>query len=357
MKKRFMFVCVACLGAVAVFLAVLNSRFADSHNRRVLPIEQGLAVIPNEAEATVYEEVAYVDYAFTICNRGASIVKLERIIPGCGCTAATLDKSTLAPGQTAKLIVRYDVRPYLGKIPRRDIHVVSDDKTNPMLTCAVSGTRLPRFRISPRVVAFGDIPAGTSGEAEVSVETMGPGMKLVPERMIVDSQWVAAEVLSGAVKATGSHYLVKVRLDKNAPEGEIQARLFIPRAQDDGVGPVIQVNANIVGIVRAVPSRVFLGFCRPGQSVERQVRVVRLKEREATAGTSEGNDVYILGWENVPPWLSMEVNPERQSQIRMIAAVPLAMRPGVIDEAVVVKYAVKGQECRVRIPVSGMVIE
>lgn len=63
-------------------------------------------------------------------NAGDSTLKIDRIQPGCGCTAAPIDKNVLGPGETGKISVKLDAKNRSGAL-HKIITVYSDDPIAP----------------------------------------------------------------------------------------------------------------------------------------------------------------------------------------------------------------------------------
>src|SRR5687767_4251785 len=56
-------------------------------------------VVPGELQAVI-----------EIKNSGDSVLKIDRVQPGCGCTTSPIDKNVLAPGESGKINVKLDAR-------------------------------------------------------------------------------------------------------------------------------------------------------------------------------------------------------------------------------------------------------
>lgn len=76
-------------------------------------------VVPGELQATI-----------EIQNGGDSVLKIDRVQPGCGCTTSPIDKNVLAPGEIGKISVKLDARNRSGAL-HKIITVYSDDPKNP----------------------------------------------------------------------------------------------------------------------------------------------------------------------------------------------------------------------------------
>jgi mono/diheme cytochrome c family protein len=69
---------------------------------------------------------------FYIYNLGGKPLVLGSVVPSCGCTVATLSRTTLEPGGVAKLTVALDTSIKLGHV-RKTIQVSSNDPKHPSL--------------------------------------------------------------------------------------------------------------------------------------------------------------------------------------------------------------------------------
>jgi hypothetical protein len=85
-----------------------------------------------------------ITHVFTLKSIGTDSLKITRVVPGCGCTKAPLQKSELAPGETTQLEIVFSTRSYRN-------HVVKSPRieTN-------EGTAPRNVRIVSHVVARPD---------------------------------------------------------------------------------------------------------------------------------------------------------------------------------------------------------
>lgn len=59
-----------------------------------------------------------VNVTFTFKNTGSSVLVIERIKTGCGCTNTNLSKKELKPGEQGTLEIAFDSAGYSGKVTR-----------------------------------------------------------------------------------------------------------------------------------------------------------------------------------------------------------------------------------------------
>ncbi|RJR31494.1 DUF1573 domain-containing protein [Candidatus Parcubacteria bacterium] len=92
----------------------------------------------------IYGEVAKKNFLLT--NIGTENLEILRLSTSCGCTKAAMadDKMTIAPGETAELIVTFDPAVHkddtdIGEI-QRIVYVKSNDAQNPEMEIELSAT-------------------------------------------------------------------------------------------------------------------------------------------------------------------------------------------------------------------------
>ncbi|HDS01855.1 MAG TPA: DUF1573 domain-containing protein, partial [candidate division Zixibacteria bacterium] len=61
---------------------------------------------------------ARVVHTYPIVNRGNDTLRITKVRPGCGCTVAPLDKSNIAPGDTAYLDMYFDSKRLTGLVKK-----------------------------------------------------------------------------------------------------------------------------------------------------------------------------------------------------------------------------------------------
>jgi hypothetical protein len=73
-----------------------------------------------------------LELTYTVRNEGGSPLKIERVSTSCGCTQATVDQDTLAPGESTQLRVVLDpTEDNLYGNLLRVIYIRSNDPANP----------------------------------------------------------------------------------------------------------------------------------------------------------------------------------------------------------------------------------
>jgi hypothetical protein len=81
-------------------------------------------------------------------NVGTDTLKIDRVQPGCGCTAAPIDKNTLAPGEIGKISVTLDAKNRSGAL-HKIITVYSNDSVAPAKVINLTAEIKPVMEFRP----------------------------------------------------------------------------------------------------------------------------------------------------------------------------------------------------------------
>jgi len=316
------------------------------------PAKPILAIEPQDAYQRVYEETTALKFDFSVRNTANRTVRILQVRPSCSCTVVELGESTLEPGQKTLLSTVYDAASTLGELPQRKILLETDAPECPAVECSVAGFRQQRFVVQLASVDFGALRSGATPASEVTIEAHGDDMRLTPEKAIVNTPWVAAEPLGQEpLPGGGRRWKVRVSLCPKAPIGKIEGQLFIPRVEDDGIGPVVYVRGEVFGPVRLVPSTAFVGILAKGAIGRQTVRV----EPVEIPGEAPGlRSVKILGFGDCPKGVRLGTIEADPAGVRVeVAASDLG--PGSFSHSVVILCQASGNPCEVALKVSGMV--
>jgi hypothetical protein len=73
-----------------------------------------------------------IEKQFTLRNVGDANLVIEKISTTCGCAAALLSETTLAPGKSAVLRVTFDTRAFEGRVERKVLLRSNDRSRDPL---------------------------------------------------------------------------------------------------------------------------------------------------------------------------------------------------------------------------------
>jgi hypothetical protein len=148
--------------------------------------EGSLTVTPAVHDFGVVTEGVSLSHRFTVANEGNVPLSVVRVRTSCGCTASQLDKTELAPGETAQLTVTYDTLNRPGAFTKT-VHLFTDtSKTETVIT--VNGTVIPlphpNATITPNPVSLGEIVVNADTQVSFTLGNNGDA-ELIVERMIL----------------------------------------------------------------------------------------------------------------------------------------------------------------------------
>jgi hypothetical protein len=124
-----------------------------------------------EGTAAADQKIYHASFPFR--NVGAYPVAIAEVRTSCGCTTATLDKKTFAPGEQGRIEVNFDLGERIGR-QEKEVQILSDDKPNAptVLTLVV---RIPEmFSVEPRLLIWKKADTTTPTKAAV-IEAVRPG--------------------------------------------------------------------------------------------------------------------------------------------------------------------------------------
>lgn len=114
-----------------------------------------------------------VDHVFRFQNAGDAPLIIDRVRSSCGCTAALLSATSLAPGEVGEVRTSFDSNRFSGDVVKT-IYLYSNDATQATTQFNMRGTVVREIEISPGQLDLGPLPAGTVREARVQLTNRGP---------------------------------------------------------------------------------------------------------------------------------------------------------------------------------------
>ena len=114
------------------------------------------------------EATGEVVHAFVLRNAGAAPLIITRARSSCGCTTTQLADTSLEPGKTTELGIRFALRGRRGA-QQKSVFVDTNDPLTPTFRLEFKGTATMEIDVDPPVVQFGVIPAEGSAERQLLV--------------------------------------------------------------------------------------------------------------------------------------------------------------------------------------------
>lgn len=198
---------------------------------------------------------------FEIKNTGSADLHIERIIPGCGCTAVSSSSDVIAPNQSGAVQIDFDTAGFNGE-KSRAIRLYTNDPKNPVYTLTIKGKVDSDIDVTPAAVRFEsarigdllskkvDIKVKQGSDTKIlSVKTFNPGIKV------------------SINESSDSHYNFDVSLQPTLKAGDLRGRVIVNLTGAKSRSINVPVFANIKGAIQVEPAVVSLGVIEDRSSV------------------------------------------------------------------------------------------
>ena len=164
------------LGFAALWMSVLDSTAGAA----------GLTWTATHIERTATLDQESIEAAFHFKNAGSDDVTILEIHSSCGCTTATLDKKTYAPGEEGDIQVKFTFGERSGP-QQKEITVLSSD-TPAKPTELILKVIIPEpFRVDPRLLIWKIDPADARPEPKSATIISANGQSLKVTKVTTDN--------------------------------------------------------------------------------------------------------------------------------------------------------------------------
>src|SRR3984893_8439479 len=213
-------------------------------------------------------ETTMVNHTFKLKNAGHSRLVINHVKTSCGCTAATPNKNTLAPGEETEITVGFDTRFQKGH-QVRTITAFTNDPNTPQAIMTMQGIVKQQVSATPSDVAFGKVKQGTEVTKEVLITDL-TGRK---------DPFTVTEVTNSnpAIKVTKENrpdgkpgVLLKITLTKAMPVGTFDDTV---KLTTNRIPFQADVFGQVTGGLSVAPAQVSFGIVPHGQEAVRMVKL------------------------------------------------------------------------------------
>lgn len=253
---------IACLTAFLLVSINANNLCADTP-KAVISIPQ------TNFDFGKVSEGSKVQHEFLLSNKGTSDLLIQRVLAGCGCTAATALNTAIAANAESKISVSLDTSGMSG-LQNKSVRVYSNDPENPIVTLTLNGTVQQKVTVEPANLLFESVTRGQKEPItkEVSITTdKDSGVKIGDVETF--SKYVKIENVSGNESAKKFTMV----LDSNLPLGDFRERIIIALSGAAKSSINIPVYANVKGDLQISPPAVSFGIISGKELISRKVNV------------------------------------------------------------------------------------
>ncbi|MDO9541466.1 MAG: DUF1573 domain-containing protein [Kiritimatiellia bacterium] len=194
-----------------------------------------------------------ISHDFIILNEGESPLHVSAVRADCGCVAARLGNNTLAPGKSAALKVKFDLKGRSGKQIRRII-VESNDQAQPRLVLVLIGEAIAPLEIVPDQLYWGNIHLNASVEKSCEIR-FADGDESYINSIASSNPAFVAELLTVKPRRV---YKVIVRSIPPLCPGSFQSTLRLPTDHPRFKTLEIPMQGRIVDDIYAIPEEIII---------------------------------------------------------------------------------------------------
>lgn len=228
------------------------------------------------------------EYEFKLKNRYVKDVHIASVRSSCGCTSPRIKKAWLKTHEEGAIIAKINTDTF--RDSKGATLTVTIDRPLPaqvQLHVKVF-IRDYDFSIRPRSIQLGSVEQGTAVEETLEVRFTGrTDLRIVGVRSANDHlSGKVSQVRSGSGEVS---YLVRVRLDENAPAGYLQNHLMLVANDQRQTEIPVLVAGRVMSKLTVSPASLNLGPVMPGQKVRKQLLVQGKKPFRIKGVTADGD--------------------------------------------------------------------
>jgi len=234
---------------------------------------------------------AKAEYEFVLTNLCQDDVHVAGVRVTCGCTTARVEKETLKTYEKGSIIAKINSQSFFGH-QASTITVTIDKPSLAEVQLHVKVYIRSDVVLDPPSALLGSIDRGTEVEKTVSICCSGR-----PDWRIVEVKSPSPHLLATVVQTGRSQeevsYQLRVRLQKNAPAGNIREHLVLVTNDREAAQIPVLVEGQVLPEISVSPASLFMGVVKPGEKVTRQIVIRGKKPFRITAITPDCECIQV----------------------------------------------------------------
>lgn len=192
-----------------------------------------------------------VSHVFVLSNSGGGLLKLSKVKPSCGCTAAMPEKSELGPGESTNLTVSFNSSGRNGN-QKKLVRIESNDPENPQQIITIKGNVVateviqkanPILNFTETQHDFGKITEGEVVKHTFKFQNNGKATLKISD--IKTSCGCAAALVSNEKIEPGEEGTLKVELDTKNRQGKMSRTITVTSNDPKEPTKILTVYADI----------------------------------------------------------------------------------------------------------------
>ena len=260
----------------------------------------------------------------------------------CGCTAASVSKNSIAPGETAAIIAHMDTRrfQYANVTKAVTIYVPFTGPTQEEVSLKVQAICRDDLMMSPDTLALGTVIKGRGSKVSTKVTfTSDPKWEVTESKST--GGYIAAEHKLESRNGSTVTYEVTAILDKECPAGNWTADIFLKTSNPAVATLRVPVTVVVSAPVAVSPEAVQFGNVSLGNAMEKRVtlqsgtpfKILEVKGADDQLGvkveSNEAKATHIITLSANPKLLggfdrSLEITTDNKDQPKVV--IPVAAK-------------------------------
>jgi len=260
------------------------------------------------------EQGAHVKHDFVLKNDGNMDLTIQRMVPGCGCTAVSTNNNTVPAGATGAITVEFDSSGFEGE-KYKPVTVYTNDPDKSSFTLALKGNIESDISVTPKNIFFGEVTQGQKSLAQdVIVEIKGNSDSKIEEVKSYSKNLSVNQLENGDKKRKFT-----VSVNPEVPLGELRDRIVVSIVGKNSKTVNVPVFAAIQGTLRLSPSNVSFGVIEGKEPLTRSIKFENLGKQP----------VKVTELVSDNPALTAKLKPIKDGKIYVIE---LALDPSKIEK-------------------------
>jgi hypothetical protein len=192
---------------------------------------------------------------FRLTNVGNSVLIINKLYTGCGCTEVRLSRNKIEPGTSEMLFVTMELEGYGQK---NNIYVFYNDPQKRVVELSVKAEPILQSTIEPAVIDFGQIESVDELPISKSIKLLLNSETFINTNLESLSLTTSEPYLTidDSLLPKGNTKQIIISLQKNAPLGDIFTELHVDDGEKD---TTVRILGNIRGLYYALPQMLMIG--------------------------------------------------------------------------------------------------
>lgn len=207
-----------------------------------------------------------VEHNFELLNTGPGVLKIRKIHPSCGCTAALLETDLIEAGDRAFLKTSFDTSGFQGK-KVKTVRIYTNDPKQTSAVLTIQGVVKPDVAFDPERLDFGRIKKGEKPERTVVLKTEGSSVKILEVR----SKSRELEIEKNKTEGDSQSFIV--RITEELPVGIFRGRVMARTSSTRNPVVNLAVSARVIGAIDISPTLASFGLLSAPLTDDRVLKV------------------------------------------------------------------------------------